>query len=269
MKRLAVLLAGMLAMMSAHAQYGIPGDVADYTFSGVVTSSSEPFATVGETITGTYVFNYTAIEAVESMGSPTGPLFEFFSSPGNNFYGDPPGYVQQSVFTATAHIGSVTLLDNTTPGEISSQVGGLPGCFGAQDSSGSSMEIEGRAGGCPNPSQAYNALGMPVLTAGDIGSGAVLGTAIQYSLTSLVNSPLKAVPEIGANGEAFGVALLGLLVGIGAMRRGRRIRSHLGAACCPMPPARPHRAPPTHRVCTTRGCSRPRPPSEPRLRIPW
>ena len=174
-------------------------DVLTYDFTGTVTSASGNYASaVGDTVTGTYMINYSAAIPAQSSGTPGTPPWV---STSDYFAGDfPTDGAGMLVFTSTAQVIGTDIVYATSlpsPGfNVGAYVQGAMGALAASEQANqanngntqSFFEI-----GAPDP--IFDASGGPVYPPSAFGLGdfavIVNGGApdsLGYSITSITPS---------------------------------------------------------------------------------
>ena len=194
-----------------------------YTFTGVVTNAQGSWATyngqtvIGDTVTGTYVFNYSAAIPSQSAGTPGngGPP----NGPGWGSYSDFPGNFPSGgslsgnlVFTSTAQVTGTNISYATTAPSPGYDIGSYAVGY---DNGGSEFQASEQANqanggdtqstfgiGGSIPGQVFDANGGPVypsslpLGAGSgdfaVTTGGSATNVINYDITSI--SPATPVP---------------------------------------------------------------------------
>jgi hypothetical protein len=211
-----------------------------YTFTGVVTGASGGFLTydgvsvVGDTVTGTYVFDYAA--ALPGVGTYGTPGISAWSStadfPGNFPVGG--SLSGNLVFTSTAQVVGTTISYATTAPSPGYDIGSSATGYNNGGSEFAAQEIADQATpgltsssfviGGMTPGQVFDSSGGPVyppslpLGAGSgsfqVEIGAVVST-VGYAITSI--SPPSPVPL-----PASAWLILSGVIGLGAIARRRR-----------------------------------------------
>jgi hypothetical protein len=109
-----------LFILASLGARGADAAILTYTFTGVVTNAQGSFATfngqsvLGDTVTGTYVFNYGAAIPSQSSGTPGSSAWNWHSDFPGNF---PSGGSLSDllVFTSTAQVVGTNISYATTP----------------------------------------------------------------------------------------------------------------------------------------------------------
>jgi hypothetical protein len=225
----------VLAALGAHTA---DAAILTYTFTGVVTLAQGTFATyngqsvMGDTVTGTYTFNYGAAIPSQSSGTPGSNAWNSHS----DFLGGtlPPGsLVDLLVFTSTAQVVGTNISYATTPPtppgpagnfNIGSNATGNNGTGfqaseqAAQANGGDTQSTFGLGSNPPvydsNGGPVYQPSSQPGSGAGNFGvsSGGNTGV-INYNITSITAVPLPAA----------GWLALSALSAVGAMARKPRM----------------------------------------------
>jgi hypothetical protein len=218
------LIAGLFFVPTALLMATIAsGQVVTYDFTGVVISSNDSAARVGEAVTGDYTFNFSLFSS-SNLTPPNGTAPWFLNDPGLEGQGIQQAE-QRDIFTTRATVGSLAYAtaETTGPGgedELMGQASGSPGKFGVYEysladpyigkalASTSSLSISDPGSQIP-----YTAAGLPILSGDSTAIGAftnIFGNTIDYRITSL----RVVAPELDWSHIAGALTLLigGLLV---------------------------------------------------------
>jgi hypothetical protein len=234
---------GFTVLMLASLGTGIASaSTLTYTFTGIVTNVQGSFTTqaaIGDTITGTYTFDYAAAIPSQSSGTPgdgsppNGPGWQSYSNYAGGSFPAGASLSDNLVFTSTAQVVGTTVSYATTAPGPGNNIGSHAVGFDNGGSEFAASEIANQATGLTNssfgiggitPGQVFDANGGPVLPASlPYGSGSgdfqvqvgAIDSVISYDITSI--SPPSPVPL-----PASAWLMLSGIIGLGVMTRRRR-----------------------------------------------
>ena len=191
-----------------------------YSFTGVVTAAVGAWATyngqsvIGDTVTGTYTFDYAAAIPSQSSGTPGVSAWSSYS----NYAGTLPvgaSLVNSLVFTSTAQVVGTNIAYATTAPSPGYNIGAYAVGYNnggsefqaseqANQASGGDTQSSFGIGGV-TPGQVFDAYGGPVypssLPSGSgsgefaVTTGSVNANSIGYIITSIGPAMLPTVPE--------------------------------------------------------------------------